>query len=79
LREIVKEFVSAIIQRAIIMKEQEVRLKGKLKVWKYHSEEVGFFFSRRVFKSHICLVTDFHGECLGSHEDNGFRPFEWSF
>jgi hypothetical protein len=43
LREIVKEFVSAIIQRAIVMKEQEVRLKGKLKVWKYHSDEVDFF------------------------------------
>ncbi len=55
LREIVKEFVSAIIQRAIVMKEQEIRLKGKLKVWKYHSEEVNFFQSLRIFKSHIGL------------------------
>jgi len=40
LREMVKEFSSKIIQRAIIMKEQEIRLKADLKVWKYDRQEV---------------------------------------
>lgn len=42
LKEVVKEFVSEIVRRAIILKEQEIRLKAKLKVWKYDPEEVKF-------------------------------------
>ena len=40
-----KEFVSEIVRRAIVLKEQEIRLKAKLKVWKYDPEEVKFLFT----------------------------------
>jgi len=40
LQEITGEFVSDIVRRAITMKEQEIRLKGTLKVWKYDPEEI---------------------------------------
>lgn len=42
LRELIKEFSSYVIQQAIIMKEQEIRLKADLKVWKYDRQEVLF-------------------------------------
>ncbi|KIM40121.1 hypothetical protein M413DRAFT_28645 [Hebeloma cylindrosporum] len=41
---IAKDFVSEIIRRAIITKEFEVRLKRKIKVWKYDRDEVPNFF-----------------------------------
>ena len=44
LKEIVKEFVSEIVRHAIVLKEQEIRLKAKLKVWKYDPEEVKSLF-----------------------------------
>ena len=37
---ILKEFVSEVIRGSLISKEQEVRLKGTLKVWKYNQNEV---------------------------------------
>ena len=42
LKEMIKEFLSKVIQCVIIMKEQEIRLKASLKVWKYDQEEVPF-------------------------------------
>jgi hypothetical protein len=41
---VAKDFVSEIIRRAIITKELEVRLKRKIKVWKYDRDEVPNFF-----------------------------------
>lgn len=37
---IVKEFISEVVRGSLISKEQELRLKGALKVWKYDQEEV---------------------------------------
>jgi len=42
LGSVVKDFVSEIIRRAVITKELEVRLKRKIKVWKYDRDEVKF-------------------------------------
>lgn len=41
--DITKEFVSEVMRRAVITKEQEVRLKRTMKVWKYERDEVGDF------------------------------------
>lgn len=40
LSAIVVEFVSELIRRAIITKEQEIRLKQSLPIWKYDKYEV---------------------------------------
>ncbi|KAF8973260.1 hypothetical protein BDZ97DRAFT_1722449 [Flammula alnicola] len=37
---ITTEFVSEIVRRAVITKEQEIRLKGNMKVWKYDKDEI---------------------------------------
>ena len=37
---IVKEFISEVVRGSLISKEQEIRLKGTLKVWKYNQNEV---------------------------------------
>ncbi|KAF9566755.1 hypothetical protein CPC08DRAFT_703723 [Agrocybe pediades] len=37
---ILKEFVSEIVRRVIITKEQEIRLKRSLKIWKYDRDEI---------------------------------------
>lgn len=42
---ITTEFVSEVIHRAIITKEQEIRLKQSIKVWRYDRDEVSLFDS----------------------------------
>ena len=37
---ILKEFISEVVRGSLISKEQELRLKGTLKVWKYNQNEV---------------------------------------
>jgi hypothetical protein len=37
---ILKEFISEVVRGSLISKEQEIRLKGTLKVWKYNQNEV---------------------------------------
>ena len=37
---IVTEFTSQVVRGTLISKEQEIRLKGTLKVWKYDQKEV---------------------------------------
>lgn len=37
---IIKEFVSEVVRGSLISKEQEIRLKSTLKVWKYNQNEV---------------------------------------
>ena len=38
--DILKEFVSEVVRGSLISKEQEIRLKSTLKVWKYNQHEV---------------------------------------
>lgn len=38
---LLKQFIMDVVRCLIITKEQENRLKGKLKVWKNDEEEVG--------------------------------------
>ena len=40
---IVKEFISEVVRSSLISKEQEIRSKGTLKVWKYNQNEVCIF------------------------------------
>lgn len=37
---ILKEFISDVVRGSLISKEQEIRLKGTLKVWRYNQNEV---------------------------------------
>lgn len=37
---IIKEFISEVVCGSLISKEQEIRLKGTLKAWKYNQNEV---------------------------------------
>jgi hypothetical protein len=37
---ILKEFISEVVRGSLISKEQEIRTKGTLKVWKYNQNEV---------------------------------------
>lgn len=66
---VAKDFVSEIIRRAIITKELEVRLKGKIKVWKYDQDEVLNLFLTYPYVSQSILsqiTPDNVTECLNS-------------
>jgi len=67
----VKEFVSEIVRHAIVLKEQEIRLKAKLKVWKYDPEEVKLLFYF-IIPFSPCAVLDFCGKCRGMFEVTWF-------
>lgn len=55
------EFVSEIIRRVIITKEQEIRLKRELKVWKYDPDEVLLYFELSVLLLMWPLGSDYSG------------------
>jgi hypothetical protein len=66
---IAKDFVSEIIRRAIITKELEVRLKRKIKVWKYDRDEVPNLFLTYFYVSQSILsqiTPENVTECLNS-------------
>lgn len=42
LRSVAVDFVSEVIRRAIVLKNQEVRLKGDIKAWRLRPKEVNF-------------------------------------
>ncbi|KJA19907.1 hypothetical protein HYPSUDRAFT_842557 [Hypholoma sublateritium FD-334 SS-4] len=49
--DVTREFLSEIIRRAVVTKEQEIRMKRMMPVWKYERDEV-----RRVFTGHLFLL-----------------------
>ena len=74
---ILKEFISEVVRGSLISKEQELRLKGALKVWKYNQNEVCIAIPPDTLR----LITDFSWldncrECQGDFEIHGDRPFE---
>ncbi|KAF8804677.1 hypothetical protein BYT27DRAFT_7143352 [Phlegmacium glaucopus] len=73
---ILREFISNVVRGLLISKEQEIRLKGALKVWKYDQEEITVENVRETLKSMGIAHSkeDYFAELIGEGNDDISSP-----